>query len=463
MTRPIGLTEREWEIAQRIGRGERTKTVAEALVVSPRTVETHLASVYRKLGIRSRSELVMLLNDVSSVRPAEASLPMPQTQYARAGTVSIAYQVFGDGPVDIVMVPGLASHLELLWEYAGWRRFVARLSSVGRLIVFDKRGTGLSDPVELSEFLTLDQRMKDALAVLDAAGSRRAVVFGISEGGPMGVYAAAAAPDRIAGLCIYGSAVLSSPDGRERRRRLLSLAEASYGTGLLAGKLWPSMTHTAEDRAWLARYERHACSPGMISRLIAMNIDIDVAGMVDAVRTPVVIVHNVSDTAVPYVEAERLAAAMPGAKLYPIGGVDHVPWGEIDIEALVVAMRDVTDRAQQQKVVPKVLRALVAVVECPADRQTQVQDWIGSSAGRVTLAGDAVLGVFDSVSRAVQCAESLIELVPEARIAVHSGEVVDAPVALGGSTVVDVVSLARAAAPHAPKLSRVVQLMQSAG
>jgi hypothetical protein len=317
--------------------------------------------------------------------------------------------------------------------------------------------------VELSDFLTLDQRMKDALAVLDAVGSRRAVMFGLSEGGPMGVYAAAAAPDRISGLCIYGSAVLASPDGRERRRRLLSLAEASYGTGLLAGKLWPSLTRTAQGRAWLARYERHACSPGMINRLISMNIDIDVSGMVDAVHTPVVIVHNVDDSAVPFVEAERLAAAMPGATLYPLRGVDHVPWGEIDLGVLLTAMRDVVSRAQEQHVVPKVLRALVAVVDCATDKQRQVEDWIGSSCGRVTRAGDAILGVFVSVTRAVQCAENLIELIPDARVAVHTGEVIDAPLALGGSAVIDVVSLARGAAPRAPEMSPVVRLLRSAG
>lgn len=340
MTRPINLTEREWEIAQRVGRGDRTKAVADALRVSPRTVETHLASIYRKLGIRSRSELIVLLNASPPLLSQEEPVPaMPHTQYARAGSGSIAYQVFGDGPVDIAMVPGLASHLELLWENCGWRRFVADVSALGRLIVFDKRGTGLSAPLDRHQRLSPDQRIADGMAVLDTVGSERVIALGLSEGGPMALQAAVARPDRIAGVVIYGSAVLPGAHVDERRRRLVSLAEASYGTGLVAGRLWPSLTDTDEGRLWLARYEQHAATTGMISQLMAMNIDTDVSGVVSQVRQPVAVVHNVDDPIVPFSEAERLADALPNPKLFSTHGTDHMPWGAIDVKPLLDGLR----------------------------------------------------------------------------------------------------------------------------
>jgi len=340
VTRPIGLTEREWEIAQRVGRGERTKTVADALQLSPRTVETHLANIYRKLGVRSRNDMVVLLN-VSAPRQAadESVMVMAQTQYVRVGSASIAYQVFGAGPIDIVMVPGLASHLEMLWENLSWRRFVADVSALGRLIVFDKRGTGLSASGGRDQQLSPDQRIADGMAVLDDVGSERVIALGLSEGGPMALQAAVARPDRIAGVVIYGSAVLPGAETEERRRRLVSLAEASYGTGLVAGRLWPSLTGTDEGRFWLARYERHAATTSMLRRLMAMNMDMDVSGVVRRVRQPVAIVHNVNDPVVPFAEAERLVDALSHSKLFSTYGSDHMPWGAIDLKPLLASFR----------------------------------------------------------------------------------------------------------------------------
>lgn len=440
MTRPSGLTDRESAVAQRVIRGERTKAIAESLVLSPRTVESHLASLFRKFGVSSRGELAALLT-APGERPGWFVGDVPTTRYARAGDVSIAYQVIGSGPVDILVVPGLASHVELIWEQPGWRRFVAALTSVGRVIVYDKRGTGLSDPIDLNRPMTLDQRMADAIAVLDAAGSERAVLLGLSEGGPMSLYAAAAEPDRVTAVCIYGSAVIS-PDGRERRRRLVSLAEASYGTGVLAGKLWPSLARTEEGKAWLARFERLACSPGMIVRLMEMNIDIDEYGIVDSLHVPVAIVHNVDDAVVPFAEAERLAARLPGAVLVPVHGQDHVPWGDIDIAPLAGALRDLAISARARGHNPGVLRSLVALLDVPEHEHERVVDWVRTCGGRTGAVGSALLGAFDSAGRAVRCAETVSAMVPDLRLAVHVGEVWDTPAVVRGPAVDHVIKLA---------------------
>lgn len=451
-------------MAERVGRGERTRAVAAALHLSPRTVESHLASVYRKLGVSSRSELIVVINGGIVASPPLQDMAMPAIRYARSGARSIAYQVFGDGEVDIIMVPGLASHLEMLWEQIGWRRFVTALGAIGRLIVFDKRGTGLSDPVDLDEPLTLDQRMTDTEAVLDAVGSGRSVMFGLSEGGPMGLYAAIARPDRVGALLVYGSAVLDSPHGRERRRRLVSLAEASYGSGLLAAKLWPSMARTEEGRAWLARYERHASSPGMITRLMAMNIDIDLSPIIHLVRQPVTIVHNVDDPAVPFQEAERLAAALPHARLVRLvrlNGVDHVPWGEIELDPLGDALRDLVGQVESGITPTTVLRAVVAVVGvAPADQRRAV-DWLTSCGGRTTVVGAGVVAVLDSLHQAMRCATALARMLPAAGVAVHSGEVREGPDEVAGAAVDEAVALAGGAAAGQPSRSPVVDLLGS--
>lgn len=457
MYRPTGLTEREWDIAQMVGRGERTRVIASALHLSPRTVETHLASIYRKLDVSSRAELLLRLTDGQASKAS--SLPderMPPIRYASAGDRMLAYQIVGHGPVDIVMVPGLASHLEMLWQQAGWRRFVTALSKVGRLIIFDKRGTGLSDPIDFDEPLSVDQRMRDTLAVLDAAGSTQAVMFGVSEGGPMGVYAAVANPDRIVGLCIYGSAVFNNPETKERRRRLVAIAEATYGSGALGAKLWPSMTRTEADREWLASYERNASSPAMIVRLMTMNIDIDVNPLVDRVTQPVVIVHNVADPVVPFHEAELLAATLPEAELVPIGGVDHMPWGEIELDRLVGGMTWVVARCRDRPPVTGVLRAIVALAGIHPQHRRAALDFAVSCGGRVYEMDDDLVGVFDSLHAAERATSSILAMTADVSAATRCGDVYESPAGASGSVVAEVIAAARPERSWAP--TRVVPL-----
>jgi pimeloyl-ACP methyl ester carboxylesterase len=205
-----------------------------------------------------------------------------QTRYAKSEDVHIAHQVVGEGPVDLVVVHGWVTHLELMWEDPAWNSFLRRLASFSRLILFDKRGTGLSDRVSIREMPTLEERMDDVRAVMDAVGSESAFVQGISEGGPMSVLFAASHPDRTRVLVLYGSFPrISSCEGYpwgfapDQLEPLLALAERSWGDGTFSGSLL-APSELPERLGYFARLERDGASPGAVIALIRMVADIDV-------------------------------------------------------------------------------------------------------------------------------------------------------------------------------------------
>jgi len=255
----------------------------------------------------------------------------PTTRYAKAGDVSIAYQVAGEGPVDLLFAPGWVSHIEYAWEEASVAPFLQRLSRFCRLILMDRRGTGLSDPVEALP--TLEQRMDDARAVMDAARSDQAVIFGISESGPMSILFAATYPERTAGLALCNTFPCGrhAPDNQwaptaEQVQTLLDLIESSWGTGVSPMLFAPSrMNDPAFVEAW-ARFERRAVSPGAMRKIVAMILDTDVRHVLPSVRVPTLILHRVGDRAVPVECGRYLAAHIPGARLVELPGEDHFIW-----------------------------------------------------------------------------------------------------------------------------------------
>ena len=218
----------------------------------------------------------------------------PPTQYAKSGDTSIAYQVVGDGPIDLVLVLGFATHLELQWEAPPFARFFERLSSFSRLIVFDKRGTGLSDPV--TEVPTLEQRIDDVRAVMDAAGSERAALFGISEGGPMSVLFAATHPERVSALVLHGAMgrTTEAPDYpwaspadalRESAAEFIAPYWGQDATGMIE-LFSPSLADDPQAVEWTARIERTAASPAMVQQIFEMFLDIDVRALLPTIQAP---------------------------------------------------------------------------------------------------------------------------------------------------------------------------------
>jgi pimeloyl-ACP methyl ester carboxylesterase len=248
-----------------------------------------------------------------------------ETRYARSGDVHIAYRVFGNGPRDIILVPGTVSHVELYWELPVNEYLLKRLASFSRVIVFDKRGQGLSDRVADQ---TLEERVGDVLAVMNAAGSKRATVYGWSEGGQLLVTFAAMHPERVSGLVLYGSyASMKAPPwavSRERLERFLAALEAHWGEGILVRLNAPSRVEDKAFVKWFGRLERAVASPSSILALMRANYEIDVSHLLPSIRVPTLILHREGDALVPVDAGRFLARNIPGAKYVELPGNDHL-------------------------------------------------------------------------------------------------------------------------------------------
>jgi pimeloyl-ACP methyl ester carboxylesterase/DNA-binding CsgD family transcriptional regulator len=261
---------------------------------------------------------------------------VPATRYAKSGEVSIAYQVFGDGPVDLVFVPGFISHIELAWEEPYLARFLRRLAAFTRVIFFDKRGTGLSDPVARPPGLA--ERMDDIGAVMDAAGSQTAALFGVSDGGCLCIAFTVAHPERSAALVTYGSFArrLRSADypwgwPKEHLEEVL----AGMDRGWASGKWWaaanPSVANDERYQAWWARYLRAAASPSMGRGALGLNAELDIRDLLAKVDVPTLVIHRTLEQWVDVGNSRYLAAHITGARLVEASGVDHRPWlGDAD-------------------------------------------------------------------------------------------------------------------------------------
>jgi pimeloyl-ACP methyl ester carboxylesterase len=260
----------------------------------------------------------------------------PETRYARIGGISIAYQVVGEGEIDLVLVPGFVSHVEVLWEEPHLAHFLTRLASFSRLILFDKRGTGLSDPIATTP--TMEERMEDIRAVMDAAASDRAVIMGVSEGGTLGMSFAHSDPQRTQSLILYGSWArrMAGPDypWGPNEGELEDLL-ARMNEGWASGAWWdggrPSRFDTPRHRAWWARYLRMAASPAMAQSLVRTNARLDIRGLLHQIRTPTLILHRIEDSWIDIGHARYLAAHIPDATYVELPGADHRPWlGDVD-------------------------------------------------------------------------------------------------------------------------------------
>jgi pimeloyl-ACP methyl ester carboxylesterase len=368
----------------------------------------------------------------------------PETQYARSGDVHIAYQVVGDGPRDLVLVPGFVSHVEMWWDEPHCARFLQRLASFSRLILFDKRGTGLSDRV--AEQPTLEQRMDDVRAVMDVIGSARATLLGVSEGGPLSTVFAATYPERTDALILYGSfsAFSSWVPTPEQLNQLLTGLEATWGTGGSLPRFAPSVADDPQFQQWWARRERQGASPGALIALMRMNSQIDIEDVLPAVRVPTLILHRTDDRVITVTAGRELADRIPGAKYVELPGDDHLPWVG-DPDALLDEIEEFLTGARPAIEPDRVLATVLFTdIVGSTERLAQVGDrrWrelLGAHhavvrrelerfRGReVNTAGDGFLATFDGPARAVRCAGAIRDAVRsvglEVRAGVHTGEI----------------------------------------
>jgi pimeloyl-ACP methyl ester carboxylesterase len=373
----------------------------------------------------------------------------PQTRYARSGDVNIAYQVVGDASRDLVLVPGWVTNLEVFWEDPKCARFLERLASFTRLILFDKRGTGLSDRV--ADMPNLETRMDDVRAVMDAVGSERAALFGYSEGGPMCALFAATYPLRTTALIMQGSyaRLLWSPDypwGRrlQAHEEWMATSLRDWGGPVGFDLRWPSALNDERARQWWARLLRMGASPGANRALQQMNSEMDVRHVLPAIRVPTLVLHSVGDRALPAGGSRYIAQQVPGAKLVELSGRDHLAWGE-DADAIVDEVEEfltgVRHGPEPDRVLATVLFTdIVGSTEKAAalgDRrwrdlleghQELVRRELGRFRGReIDTTGDGFLATFDGPARGVRCARAVSEGVRglglEVRAGLHTGEI----------------------------------------
>jgi class 3 adenylate cyclase len=367
-------------------------------------------------------------------------LDLPQTHYARGPEGDVAYQVIGDGPRDLIVVPGWFSHLDLQWEDPRWRAFVTELASFARVVLYDKRGTGLSDPVDGAP--TLQSRADDLLAVIDAAESRRPALFGFSEGGPISVFFAGTYPERISSLILYGTGAVP-PDSAVRGRAAelqmtLRRSIDSWGAGKTIDWAAPSLRGDATARKRIGALERAAMSPKMaLLTWQAVTQLPDLRGIAQSIGIQTLILHRRGD-ALPVEMGRELASAIPGARFVELDGIDHLPYIG-DVAAITGEVEEFLTGQRHEGVPDRVLATVLFTDIVDSTRHAADvgdQRWrdllerhdelarseIASYQGRlVKHTGDGLLATFDGPTRAVMCATALAERMTEAGLDIRSG------------------------------------------
>jgi pimeloyl-ACP methyl ester carboxylesterase/DNA-binding winged helix-turn-helix (wHTH) protein len=414
---------------------------------APRFVVTVPARGYRFIAeIRERNSAAA--EQTPAQPPADTDSRKLFTQssikYAKSGDVHIAYRIFGEGPRDIVLIPGTLSHIELLWEGPSYKYLLKRLTSFARIIVFDKRGQGLSDRVAEQ---TLEERIGDVRAVMDAAGSQHATIYGWSEGGPMSLMFAATYPERTSALVLYGTfASMQAPPwsvSREALEAMLKDWEAHWGEGILLGVNAPSVSKDDPITRECARLERGSASPGSILTLMRANFEIDVRHVLPAVTVPTLIMHRTGDALVPVAMGRYLADHVPGAKYVELPGDDHTildneTLGRVadEIEELLAGV----DYREPDRVLATVMfTSIVSSSERAARISEQRQRELVSACYEVlrvelgcfrghefNATDDGLFATFDGPARAIQFACSASRKVHQlglrVRTGLHTGE-----------------------------------------
>lgn len=411
---------------------------------------------------------------------------IPETRYVRSSDgVHIAYQVLGDAELDLVLAPGFVSHLEHSWEDPALARFLRRLGSFSRLIVFDKRGTGLSDRDPADRAPLLEDRVGDILAVMDAAGSVKAAIMGISETAAIALLFAATYPERTTAVIAYGAWT----NGSETRPaypwaptsdedQWLMELEQEWGRGaLFLDAIVPSLVGDKRYEAWYAKLERLAASPGAAVALARMAMQVDVRDILPTVHVPTLVLHRRDDQAIPIEDGKYIADHVPGAMFVELPGADHWPWIGDDraVDEVQEFLTGVRDPGESERMLATVMFVdIVASTKRAADlgdrRWTDLLESFYAVVRRelerfrgreIDTAGDGFFVTFDGPARAIRCAIALVDAVDEiglsVRVGIHTGEVERVADDISGLAVMIGARVGAAAGPGEILVSRTVK------
>jgi len=412
---------------------------------SPQFIETVPARGYRFVAAVSPALRQPAPSSETKIS-YETSPDAPRVRYARSGEIHIAYRVYGAGPRDIVMIPGTLAHLEVFWAIPSYQQLLKRLTGFARVIMFDKRGQGLSDRVVAEQ--TMEERIDDVRAVMDEAGSRSATIYGWSEGGPMSIMFAATYPERVTALILYGSfaSVKDKPWAVTREENEASLAdiEKHWGEGILLRINAPSATNDPAMVEWGCRLERASASPGSIVALLRATYEIDVRHILPSVKVPTLVMHRTGDGLVPLASGRYLAEQVPGAIYSEIPGDDHfvtdAETADFIADKIERFLTGSLHRPEPDRVLATVMFThIVDAIERAATMGEQrwsellrrfyelLRAELVTFRGReIRTVSDGLLVTFDGPARAIRCACSVRDKVTRLglhlRTGLHTGE-----------------------------------------
>jgi class 3 adenylate cyclase len=368
----------------------------------------------------------------------------PETRYAKSGNVSIAYQVFGEGPVNLVLAPFFVSNVEHFWEDSDISRWLLRLGSFARVVMFDKRGTGMSDRV--TEMPGLDQRMDDLRAVMDAAEMEKAALLGLSEGGSLAALFAATFPNRCTALMLCGAfAKFSSWFATDEAfAGFLGYVDQAWGSGGAVPFFIPSRINDAAFQRWFGRFERLGAAPAAVAAYMRMNSQIDISGVLPTIRVPTLVIHRTGDVTINIEAGRYLAEHIPEARLLELPGSDHPPMFGDNANEIADAIQEFLTGAKGRTEIDRVL-ATVLFTDIVGSTEKAAE--LGDSRWRSLLdnhhsvirrhlsrfrgheiksTGDGVLATFDGPARGLRCAcaisDEIRQLGIEVRAGLHTGE-----------------------------------------
>ena len=367
--------------------------------------------------------------------PAES---MSRVRYAKSGEIHIAYQAWGEGPLDLVFSPGFVTHVESLWSEPGMARFLRAMGRFARVVMFDKRGTGMSDRVE--KMPGMDQRVDDVRAVMDALKIKRAVIMGASEGGSLAAYFAATHPQRCQALVLYGAFAHFAawiPDD-EALRHLIEYIDSSWGSGRSLPSFAPSMVGNAAFEKWWGRFERLGATPADAISLMRTNSQIDITNVLPTIHVPTLVIHRTGDVAVSVEGGRLIAARIPGARFVELPGVDHLPWVGDNSDEILRLIGEFVSSPMAAPLPDRVLATVLvlntgepgdvlAPVLAPAQLDTVSRELARFRGRQIRTIRNGMLAVFDGPSRAIDSALAIQQALQQSgaavRLSIHVGEV----------------------------------------